>query len=468
MECCVGAWWVFGVRWNSTLASVRDLSVSHYRAEIRPTLALALPIIVGQVSQMLMGVTDSVMIGRAGTVPLAASAFGGNVFNVFFVIGIGLMIPVSIFVARARGAERPEEAGEYLRHGMALALVFGLIETLLMLVIGTQLHRFGQPPEVVAAVGPFYLLITGSLLSVFVYLVLRQFAEAMGHPWVPMFIMLAGVGLNAGLNWIFIYGNWGVPALGLTGAGISTFVSRGLGAVVIFVWLRRDPKVRAAWPQHWWGNTSRVRFREMLKIGLPASGMLLFETTAFAFSSVMIGWLGAAPLAAHQIAITCASMAFMFPLGLSMAAGMRVSRVVGAGEWARRRPIAFGAMGLGLGTTGTFALVFWFGGGAVAAWFVEDATVVALAAQLLVVAALFQVVDGVQVIGASCLRAVSDVKVPTLLTFAAYWVVALPLGYALGVRGPLGAVGVWIGIASGLAIAAVLLPWRFARLTRTA
>ncbi len=440
--------------------------MSAYRSEIRPTLTLALPIIVGQVSQMLMGVTDSVMIGRAGTVPLAASAFGGNVFNVFYVVGIGLMIPVSIFVARARGAEKPAEAGEYLRHGMALAVVFGLLETLAMVAIGTQLERFGQPPEVVAVVGPFFLLMAASLVSVFVYLVLRQFAEAMGHPWAPMFIMLGGVGLNAALNWVFIYGNLGVPALGLTGAGISTFVSRVLGAAVIFVWLRRDPKVRAAWPQRWWGGYSRARFREMLKIGLPASGMLLFETTAFAFSSVMIGWLGAAPLAAHQIAMTCASLAFMFPLGLSMAAGMRVSRAVGAGEPARRRPIAFGAIGLGMVATGTFAVVFWFAGGPIAAWFVTDPAVIVLATRLLAVAALFQMVDGVQVIGASCLRAISDVKVPTLLTFAAYWAVALPLGYLLGVRGTLGAVGVWIGIASGLTLAAVLLPWRFARLTR--
>jgi multidrug resistance protein, MATE family len=481
--------------------------------EIRPTLTLALPIIVGQVSQMLMGVTDSVMIGRAGTVPLAASAFGGNVFNVFFVVGIGLMLPVSILVSRARGAAKPEEAAEYLRHGMTLALVFGAMETLAMVALGTQLARFGQPPEVLVVVKPFYLMMAASVTPVFVYLVLRQFAEAMGHPWVPMVIMLGGVGLNAALNWVFIYGNLGVPALGLTGAGLSTLVSRALGALVIFLWLRRDPAVRAAWPSSakafggtearadktdgvtsdaatanaatrvaataeagrvrrslggagWFGNYSGARFREMLRIGLPASGMLLFETTAFAFSSVMIGWLGAAPLAAHQIAMTCASLAFMVPLGLSMAAGMRVSRAVGAGELARRRPIALGAIGLGMVSTGACGFVFWFGGGAIAAWFVKEAAVIALAAQLLAVAALFQLVDGVQVIGAACLRGISDLKVPALITFAAYWVVALPLGYALGVRGPLGAVGVWAGIASGLALAAVFLTVRFARLTR--
>ncbi|HUR59207.1 MAG TPA: MATE family efflux transporter, partial [Opitutaceae bacterium] len=207
--------------------------------ELRPTLVLAAPIIVGQVSQMLMGVTDSVMIGHAGTVPLAASAFGGNVFAVFYVLGIGMMLPVSIFVARARGAQRPEEAGEYLRHGLAIALGFGALETLAMAALSTQLARFGQPPEVLAIVTPFFLLCAASITPVLVYLVLRQFAEAMGRPWVPMFVMLGGVGLNAALNWVLIYGHLGFPPLGLTGAGISTLLSRTLGALVILLWLRR-------------------------------------------------------------------------------------------------------------------------------------------------------------------------------------------------------------------------------------
>ncbi len=453
------------MRWASVRANVHPPVKAALR-EIRPTLTLALPIIVGQVSQMLMGVTDSVMIGRAGTIPLAASAFGGTVFNIFYVVGIGLMIPVSIFVSRARGANSPGEAGEYLRHGMLTAVAFGVVETLVMAVIGTQLKYFGQPPEVLAVVLPFFILIAASLTPVLMYLVLRQFAEAMGRPWVPMFVMLASVALNAALNWVFIYGNLGMPALGLTGAGLSTLIARVAALLVIFLWLRRDPAVRTAWPAKWWGGYSRARLTEMLKLGFPASGMLLFETTAFGFSCVMIGWLGAVPLAAHQIAITSASLAFMFPLGLSMAAGMRVSRAVGAGEVARRRPIAFGTMGLSVVITGAFAVAFWSYGREFAAWFVADVAVIALAARLYTVAALFQIVDGVQVIGAASLRAIGDVKLPTLLTFAAYWVVALPLGYLLGVRGPLGAVGMWLGIASGLSLAAVLLGWRFARLTR--
>ncbi len=437
-----------------------------YLREIRPTLTLALPIVVGQVSQMLMGVLDSVMIGHVGTVPLAASAFAIHVFNIFYVVGIGVMVPVAIFVSRARGATQPREAAEYLRHGIALALAVGALETLLMVALGTQLHRFGQAPEVLALVPPFYLLFAASLTPVLIYLALRQFAESMGHPWAPMFIMLASVALNALLNWIFIYGNLGAPALGLTGAGISTLVARLAGAAGIYFWLRRDAAVRAAWPTRWWGNYSRTRFSEMLHVGLPASGMLLFETTAFAFSGIMIGWLGAVPLAAHQIAITCASLAFMFPLGLSIAASVRLSHAVGAGQRATLRPIGLSAIGLGVVAMAAAAVAFAAGGRVIATWFVVDAAVIALAAQLFLIAAVFQLADGVQVIGAGALRAIGDVKVPTAITFVAYWLLALPLGYFIGARGPLGALGVWIGIASGLGFAAVFLTVRFVRLTR--
>ncbi len=441
--------------------------MQRYLREIRPTLALALPIIVGQVSQMLMGVLDSVMIGRVGTVPLAASSFGGNVFSVFYVVGIGLLVPVSIFAARSRGSGQLTEGADYLRHGLALALAFGVIETLVMVALSTQLDKFGQPPEVLALVKPFFLLIAASLVPVFVYLVLRQFAEAMGHPWMPLVIVLVSVGVNAVLNWVFIYGHLGAPALGLTGAGLSTLIARVLAAMAIFVWLRRDPAMRAAWPVRWFGNYSRERFRSMLSVGLPAGGMLLFESTAFTFSTVMIGWLGAASLAAHQIALTCVNLTFMVPLGLSMATGMGVSRATGAGELARRRPIAFSSIGLGMLVMGAFGLTFFFAGGMIANWFVDEPAVVSLAARLLVVAALFQMFDGVQVIGAASLRGIADVKVPALITFAAYWMVALPLGYFFGIRAGFGATGVWTGLAIGLAFAAVFLARRFARQTRS-
>jgi len=395
-------------------------------AEVRPTLALAVPIIVGQVSQMLMGITDSVMIGQTGTVPLAASSFGGNVFGVFYIVGIGLMLPVAVFVARARGAQRPEECGEYLRHwARAGAGLWAAGDGL----DGCARDAVALVSATAGGVGggeSVFFLIGASITPVLLYLALRQFAEALGRPWVPMFIMLGGVGLNVGLNWIFIWGHLGAPAMGLAGAGLATLISRALAVGVIFEWLRRDPATRVAWPRSWWAPLSGVRVKEMLRLGLPTSGILFFESGAFTAAAIMMGWLGAAPLAAHQIALSCAGTTFMVSLGLSMAAGMRVSAAVGAGETPRLRPIGYSALGLGV-VISMFSMVIDFAAGRmVAGWFVDDAAVVDLAARLLVVAALFQVADGAQVIGAALLRGLTDVKLPAVITFVAYWLVAIP------------------------------------------
>jgi MATE family multidrug resistance protein len=371
-----------------------------------------------------------------------------------------------VFVAHAQGASRPEESGEYLRHGVALALGFGLIETIAAFALATKLQWFDQPAEVLALVNPFFVLISGSIAPVLVYLALRQYAEAMGRPWVPMLAMLATVALNVLLNWILIYGHWGAPALGLTGAGIATLISRVAGTWAIFEWVRRDAQLSAALPQRWFAPLSVGRLREMMRLGFPASGMLLFESGAFTGAAVMMGWLGAMPLAAHQIAITCASTTFMVLLGLSMAAGMRISAAVGAGEHERLRPIGYSALGLGATIAGACMIVFLVAGEMIGGWFVDDAAVIALAAQLLVVAGIFQWFDGGQVIAAALLRGLKDVKVPVVITFIAYWAIAMVGGYWLGIRGPLGAKGIWIGLAGGLAFAAVFLALRFRRLTR--
>ena len=434
--------------------------------ESRATLVLAIPITIGQVSQMLMGITDSVMIGRTGAIPLAASSFGLGVFNIFFIVGVGLLTPVAVFASRARGAGRHDEAGEFLRHGLALALGSGAVEVALMLWIGTRLAWFRQPPEVLAAVNPFFMLIGLSLVPVLAYLALRQFAESMGRPWVPMLVMLCGVVLNASLNWVFIYGHLGAPRLGLTGAGISTLISRTLGSAVIFTWLRMDPAMRAAWPRRWFAPLSGARLRRMLAVGLPVSGSLLFEGGAFAAATIMMGWLGAVPLAAHQGALSCAALTFMFSLGLSMAVGMRMSAAVGAGEHSRLRPIWVGGVGMGVVLAAAYAVVFLAYGRAISHFFIDDPVVISTATTLLVVAAIFQTFDGGQVINSAALRGLTDVKVPAVITFVAYWVISLPLGYMLGVRGRFGAAGIWTGLAAGLAFAAILLGVRFFRLTR--
>lgn len=438
--------------------------------ELRATLALAAPIVVGQVGQTLMGLTDSLMVGRLGKVPLAAAAFANGVCNFLFIAGLGLLLPVAVLTARAHGAREPRQCADYLRHGLALAGAIGLLVVLLLVGAHTQLHRFGQPPEVTAVVGPFFTLLTLSLVPAFFFQVLKQYAEALGRPWMPMAILLGSVVLNAVGNWVFIYGHLGLPALGLAGSGLATLGARLVSCVALWVWLARRQEMHAEFPgaasnPRLFSPLESGRLREMLRIGVPAAGQWMFEVGAFTAAALMMGWLGTVPLAAHQIALSCASFAFMFPLGLSSATSVRVSKALGAGRRDTLRAIGFGAFAAGFAIMACFGVLFGFGGTLIARAFTSEPEVVALAAHLLIVAGLFQLFDGAQVVGAGALRGLSDVKIPTLITFLAYWVLALPGGYALAHFAGLGGVGVWAGLALGLAFAALLLGWRFHRLT---
>ena len=435
--------------------------------ELRPTLALAFPIIVGHMSQMLIGLTDSAFIGRVGTVPLAAAAFTNGVFGLFYVVGIGLLLGAGVFAARDHGAGDEAGCAAWMRHGRALGLVIGLGAFGLMALLSTQLARFGQPPEVVAIARPFFLLIAASVVPALVFQVQRQFAESFGQPWMPMAIILADVALNAFFNWVLVFGHLGFPALGLVGSGCATLLARLAAVAAIAGWTRGSRHFAAVRAAAWTG-WERARFVQLLRLGGPAGGMLLFEAGIFSAAALMMGWLGTVALAAHQIAIGCASLAFMFPLGLSMAVSLRISRARGEGRRDAVRAIGFGALGIGLVFMAGCALAFVLAGPVITAGFTPARDVAELAARLLVVAAVFQLFDGGQVISVGALRGLHDVRVPTVITFVAYWVIALPCAYLLAFHTALGPVGVWTGLAAGLSCAAVLLAWRFHQLTRAA
>ena len=434
------------------------LVVSTVLREARATLILAVPITIGQLSQVLMGVADTVMIGRTGTVPLAASSFGSSLFNVLFIIGVGLLVPVAVFASMSKGAGRHGEAGEYLRHGVLLAVIAGLAELAVVLAMARHLEVFHQAPEVIAAVNPFLILIGVSLLPVLIYLALRQFAESKGRPWVSTIVLLAGVMLNVALNWVFIYGHLGSPPLGLTGAGIATLISRTLCTAVIFAWLRLDPSMRSAWPVRWFAPISWERMKRMLHIGVPTAGGLLFEGGAFGAITVMIGWLGAVPLAAHQVALTYVQLTFMLALGMALAVGTRLGAALGAGEQERMRPIWLGGVTMGAAVAALLAVAILVSGRSLAALFIQDGAVITVATKILLVAAVFLIFDGTQVINSASLRALTDVRIPALMTFAAYWIIALPVAYLAGIRWDYGAVGVWSGLAVGLCITSIR-PW---------
>lgn len=429
--------------------------------ELRSTVFLAFPIMAGQVGQMLMGLADTAMIGRAGVLPLAACSFANILTSIFLLTGLGIMTSVSVRVSHAHGAGRSSEAGSALRAGLILAISIGLPMAILLHLLSFRLDLFGQPGAV-AEESRLYLIITGwSLLPVMAGLALKNFSEAINRPWVPFWLTLAGVAFNVVLNYVFIYG-WGpVPALGLTGAGIATLLARiaTTAGLAWYVW--RAPACRAGWA----GlekNPFHIRHLEPLWIlGLPVGLQLLFEVGSFAVATMMMGWIGVTALAAHQIALTCAATTFMFPLGVAMAVTIRIGHAVGAHEFGRVRPIGSGALFLSAAIMGAAALLFFFHGPVIASWFVVDETTRRLTAALFIIAAIFQIFDGLQVVAVGALRGLADVKVPMAFMFTAYWIIALPFGYLTAFTLGWGPAGIWGGLAIGLAVVSSLLVYRF-------
>lgn len=436
-----------------------------WRREVRPTLTLGCPIMAGMVSQMLMGLADTIMVGRVGVVPLAASSFVNALAHLPLVFGIGLLSSIAVLTAQAYGAKNANEAGETLRHGLVVSFSIGLLATLSMFALHPFLTHLGQPPAVAEAGKTYLLLFGGSLMPALIAHGCKQYAEALKHPWVPTVVMLGGVLLNVFLNWILIYGNWGAPALGLEGAGLATLIARLLMAVVSVTYVLRAKAFREFQPIRWRTALSRERFKKLFNVGLPVGVQHFFEVSAFAAAAIMMGWISAEAIAAHQIALTCAAISFMFALGIGAAACIRVGHAYGAGQFRRMRRIGYVAIGLAAILMAAFGIVFITAGKPIASLFIDSPAVVTLTAQLLVIAAIFQIADGVQVTSISALRGLADVHVPAVIAVIAYWLVALPIGYALAFQMGMGAVGMWIGLASGLGAAAIGLSWRFYKKT---
>ena len=436
-------------------------------SESRRTLSLASPIIAGFVGQMLMGWADTIMVGRVGVIPLAACAFANNLLAVPLVFGFAVLSSVSIRASHAFGGGRARMAGEALRAGFVVGGVLGLCVVAAIHAALPFLPWLGQGPEITAACKNFLILCAWSAVPVFFTTAAKNFCEALSRPWVPFWIMMAGVSLNVALNWVFIYGNLGAPVMGLDGAGVATLTARICVAAAIIAYVLLGPALQDSLPARWTATGLSMEIRRLLAIGLPSGGMHLAEVSGFSFGSLMMGWLGAGALAAHQIAITCAATTFMVPLGLSQAVSVRIGQARGAREKRRYLPIIFGALTMAILIMAIFAVLFMSAGATIAAWFVANASVTALAAQLLLVAGFFQIFDGVQITSAGALRGFEDTRGPMLIGILSYWLVALPISYFSAFTLGFGPSGIWFGFVMGLALAATALVVRlFLRVKR--
>jgi len=438
------------------------------RREWSATLRLALPIIAGHLGQMAFGLVDSIMIGQLGAVPLAASGFANALLSTLLIVGIGLLTGVAVRSAFQRGAGDRHAVGEALRHGLLLALGAGLLGAAALHGISAHLERLGQPNEVAMAARIYVVIVGWSLVPCLVSIALKHHLEALGRAWMPMQWVLIGVLLNVIINWILIYGRMGAPALGLEGAAWATLISR----VVTLLGMAADYARMASFsqwrPQRWWASYRRAEFAALFAVGWPTAAQMFFEVGLFNTAALMMGSIGVNPLAAHQIALSCAATTFMFPLGISQALAVRISAARGSDQGHRVRAIGFGGIAAGAAVMLLCALVMITARRPIAAFFIEDAEVIALASQLLVMAGVFQLFDGTQVTAIGALRGLGDVRGPTLITCAGYWALALPTAWMLGLHSPMGPHGVWTGLTLGLMSCAALLLLRFHRRSRRA
>ena len=434
-------------------------------SEARRTLKLAFPLVIGQVSQMLLGVADTMMIGRLGVTEMAVLTFANSLFYVPFVFGIGILTSVSVFSAGAHGRDDHAAGRASCRHGMYVATVLGILLFLLMSLLTLNLGVFGQPQDVVEKTGAYFRIIMASMVPGLMSMALKNHADALDRPWPPFWIFLWGVVLNVFLNWIMIFGKFGCPALGLEGAAWATFISRTAILVAMFVWLYRGKGMREWVPFHWFKPPVILEIRKFLGIGFPASLQMVCEVSAFSLAGLMMGRFGETAMAAHQVALMCAATAFMVPLGLSMALGVRLGSAAGAGQTERLRQIVISGWWLGAGWAAIGALFFLLAGTWVSSLFISETPVIALAAQILVVVGVFQIFDSLQVCSVSMLRSLHDARVPAMMGFFAYWIVGLPVAVLLSMKFGFGAVGVWCGLATGLLIASVTLCPRLWRMT---
>ncbi len=430
------------------------------------TITLAYPVMIGQLGMIMMGVVDSIMVGALGAAPLAAAALGNSLFMIILIIGIGVSYAVTPLVAIAVGANKVSDCGIIFKQSIIVNSILSII-LLILTFLGSDLIKYLNQPSQVAQQAISYTRILGySIIPVMIFQTYKQFIEGFGIMRPAMVVTLAANLINAAVNWILIYGKFGFPMMALNGAGWATFFSRLFMGLVIMYYVMKAKRFNKFDTKF---NFSRLNFhviRKILNLGIPSAFQYIFEVGAFSSAVIIVGWLGTKQLAAHQIAINLASISFMMTLGISSAGAIRVANAVGKQDIKEVRKAGFTAIVLGELVMASCGIIFIIFRKFLPSLYISDPIVISYASTLLIIAAIFQISDGTQAVGIGILRGLTDVRIPTLITFIAYWVIALPVGYLLGFTFHLQVVGVWIGLLIGLTSSATMLTLRFNRRSR--
>lgn len=424
-------------------------------SELRATVALAVPVVFVQLGYMAMGAVDTLMVGRISATMLAAVALGNLYFFNVAIFAAGTLMALDPLVAQAYGARDMDAVARAMQRGIVLAVALSIVMSAVLAPSGSVLSLLHQPAEIVPDAAAYLRISIAGTLPFLAFVVLRQSLQAM-HRVAPIVVTIViANATNAALNWVFVYGHLGSPALGVSGSAIATAISRWVMLLLLLALAWRDlaphilPLRRES--RQW------APLKDMLAIGMPIGAQQALEAGAFGAIGLLMGVLGTTEMAAHQIAITLAALTFMVPLGVATAAAVRVGHAIGAGDDARAAAAIRAAYVCGVGFMTITAVMFLTAPRVLAAAFTSDASVVALAAVLIPIAGVFQVFDGAQAVGAGVLRGAGDTTAPLLVMLASYWLVGVPVSAYLGFATELRARGLWWGFVVSLGAVAFFL-----------
>ena len=440
--------------------------IGKYGRNYASLLKLALPIIVGQLGGIITGLADTIMVGQHSTQELAAASFVNNVLNAFIIFGTGFSFALTPLVGENLAKDKRYVVSAWLKNGIVANFILSIVIIGILTIIYFNVGHLGQPSELLPLIRPYYLISMVSVIFVMLANSFRQFVEGITDPSVSMWILILGNALNIFGNYVLIYGKFGLPEMGLLGAGYSTLISRVfMFAMFVLVFLLRPSyKVYRKGFMRMWVLPNRLM--RVTKLGVPIALQQGLEAATFSLTAIMVGWLGSVELAAHQVVISISTISFTTYLGLGSATAIRTSFFKGAKDWQQVRKTTVAGIHLGIIVSTITCLVLFFLRNDISYIFSEDPKVSAIVVLLLPILMLYQYVDGAQIVLANALRGLSDVKSIMWISFVTNFLIAIPAGYLLGFPFGMGIRGIWLAYPIGFVFSVALLGIRARKLMR--
>lgn len=451
------------------------MNLTQYTKEFSYNIKLAYPVILGMLGHTLISIVDNIMVGNLGSTELAAVSLGGSFVFIGMSLGIGFSTAITPLVSEADAEKDDKKIRSVFHHGLLSCVILGMFVFTLIVLAKPIMYIMHQPKEVIDLASPYIDWVAFSLIPVIIFQGYKQFADGLSQTKYSMYaIYLANV-VHIFFNYVLIYGVWGFPKLGILGAALGTVISRIMMVVFMHFILRKNTNFKRYFKNFTFKEIRKSILKKIINLGFPSALQMLFEVTLFTAAIWLSGTLGKNSQAANQIALILASTTFMFAMGFSVTAMIRLSFLKGSKDFKNLIRIARSIFLLTIILELFFGLIFvvfhnylphFFLNMSDVAQSIDNQEIISIASKLLLIAAIFQISDGIQVVVLGALRGLQDVKVPMYITFIAYWIIGFPISYYLGKHTNLGTTGIWIGLLAGLSSAALFLYIRFSRLSK--